>query len=380
MLTPAPINNPRILAVKLADLGDLLMITPALQALRAAHPGARLDLLAPPSSAHLLRGAPFLDHILTFDKFPFDSLGGLLDPARVLATLGFIRALRKARYDVLVIFHHFTMLWGTLKFGVLSLASGAPVRAGLDNGRGRFLTLRARDDGFGARHEADYWLQVAALLGADPAAGWQPYLPISAADRSAASRLLSELQNRHDGPLVALHLGAGNYSPARIWPIERFAAVARALIDDGVGVVVLGGPEEEEKGVQLQELVGCKEKVLNLAGRTSIHESAAVLASCDLFLGNDSGPMHVAAAMGTPVVAVFGPSNAQAWGPYTPPGEPDIHTIVSMDLPCQPCFYRAHSLGLREGCGPRPCLTQLGHEHVLEACRRVLQRRYVSTA
>src|SRR5687768_14755649 len=165
----------RILAVKLADLGDLLMVTPALQALRATHPRARLDLLAPPSSAHLLRRAPYLDNIVTFDKFAFDSLRGLLDPSRVAATLRFLFSLRQARYDALVLFHHFTSRWGALKFGILSLASGARTRAGLDNGSGRFLSLRVRDGGFGARHEADYWLQVASLLGADPQAGWHPY-------------------------------------------------------------------------------------------------------------------------------------------------------------------------------------------------------------
>jgi heptosyltransferase-2 len=368
-----PTTSPgRILAVKLADLGDLLMVTPALQALRAAHPHARLDILTPPASAHLLQGAPYLDNIVTFDKFAFDTLRGLLDPSSVSATLRFLLSLRRARYDALVIFHHFTSRWGALKFDILSLASGAPMRAGLDNGRVRFLSLRVRDDGFGARHEADYWLQVASLLGADPDAGWRPSLPISEADRAAASRLLGALRDRHEGPVIAVHPGAGAYSPARIWPVAKFASVARDLIDDGASLVIVGGPDDRERASQLEELVGCCDRVLNLAGTTTIHETAGVLEACDLVLGNDSGPVHIAAAMQTPVVAVFGPSNARAWGPYTPPGEPTLHTIVSLDLPCQPCFYRVHSLGLREGCGPRPCLTNLNSERVTEACRQKL--------
>src|SRR3712207_2093949 len=95
----------RILAVKLADLGDLLAITPALQALRAAHPAARIDLLAPPSSAHLLRGAEYLDEVRTFDKFAFDSLKGLINVKSVSGTLRFLLGLRMSRYDVLLIFH-----------------------------------------------------------------------------------------------------------------------------------------------------------------------------------------------------------------------------------------------------------------------------------
>ncbi|MEO5953500.1 MAG: glycosyltransferase family 9 protein, partial [Chloroflexia bacterium] len=96
---------------------------------------------------------------------------------------------------------------------------------------------------------------------------------------------------------------------------------------------------------------------------------------CDMFLGGDSGPMHVAVAVGTSVVAVFGPSNKDAWGPYTPHNEPSLHTVITRDLPCQPCFYRGLTLGLREGCGTRPCLLGLGIEPVLAACLAALDRR-----
>jgi ADP-heptose:LPS heptosyltransferase len=134
----------------------------------------------------------------------------------------------------------------------------------------------------------------------------------------------------------------------------------------------VGGPDEVDSAAKLESLIG-EGVVLNLAGRTGIHETAAVLERCDLFVGNDSGPMHIAAAMGVPVVAIFGPSNSQAWGPYTPPLEDSKHRIVSRDLPCMPCFYRHHSLGLREGCGPRPCLTGLSASAVLTACGDMLK-------
>src|SRR4051812_39854642 len=131
----------RILAVKLADLGDLLTVTPALQALRSAHPSARIDLLVPPSSASLLEGAGYIDRILTFDKFPFDRKRGLLSIQRLAATTRFMLSLRLARYDAMILFHHFATRWGTFKFAAVALASGAKVRAGLDNGRGWFLNL-----------------------------------------------------------------------------------------------------------------------------------------------------------------------------------------------------------------------------------------------
>jgi heptosyltransferase-2 len=366
----------RILAVKLADLGDLLAVTPALQALRAAHPSSRIDLLTPPSSAGLLRGAPFVDEIVSFDKFAFDTPAGLLNLKGILRTTRFLISLRRRRYDAIALFHHFTLTWGTTKFAILSLVSSARARAGLDNGRGWFLTEKVRDEGFGAVHEVEYWLRVAARLGGDCGAGWKPSIPIEPADREVAAKLLGGSKR----PTVAVHTGAGWYSLARIWPTERFAQVARALIaEEGASIVVLGGPDETEQAARLVEQIGYNGRVLNMAGRTSIHQTAAVIERCDLFLGNDSGPMHIAAAVGTPVVAVFGPSNQAAWGPYTPPGEESKHTIVARDLPCMPCFYRGHSLGLREGCGTRPCLTGLAAAPVLQACKRKLERRLHAT-
>lgn len=367
----------RILAVKLADLGDLLSITPALQALRAAHPRARIDLFVPPSSAHLLEESDFIDGIITFDKFAFDSLRGLLDVRGVVRTFAFLTKLRVARYDTLVIFHHFTTQWGTVKYRALSLASGSRTRAGLDNGRGSFLTHKSPDRGFGAMHEVDYWLNVAALIGGNAQADWKPRLPISECHKEKAAELLKGFGTDHAGPLVAIHPGAGAYSLARIWPVEGFAGVASGLIKShGAAIIVLGGPDEVEIASTLTQMIGDEAQVLNLAGRTGIHETAAIIEQCDLFVGNDSGPMHIAATMRTPVVAVFGPSNGQAWGPYTPPDMESIHTVVSRDLPCQPCFYRAYSLGLREGCGPRPCLTGLNHKQVLDACIESLSRNH----
>lgn len=365
----------RILAVKLADLGDLLTTTPALQALRAAHPSAHIDLLVPPRSANLLKNAPFIDRIVTFDKFAFDSLRGLLDIGGIVKTFAFLARLRASHYDAIAIFHHYTSRWGTLKFRVLALASGSRVRAGIDNGRGSFLTHRVEDGGFGAMHEAEYWLNVAALLGATAGTGWRSRIPVGEEDKSAASSLLSHFGKERATPLLAIHPGAGAYSRARIWPVEGFANVAKGLIKShGANVVILGGPDEVEAASQLEQLVGEAGMVLNLAGHTSIHQTAAIIEECDLFLGNDSGPMHLAAAVETPVVAVFGPSNWRAWGPYTPAEETSPHTVVSRDLPCMPCFYRGHDLGLREGCGTRPCLTGLSHVPVLRACRETLDK------
>ena len=116
----------------------------------------------------------------------------------------------------------------------------------------------------------------------------------------------------------------------------------------------------------------------SLAGQGNIKVAAAVLEQADLFIGNDAGLMHIATAVGTPVVAIFGLTNYQAWGPYT--GEKQAEqsaraTIVHLDLPCMPCFYRGHELGTPEGCASRDCLTKLSVQQVAVAAREMLRTR-----
>ncbi len=155
LVNPASLPpNPRILCVKLADIGDVLLCTPALRALRTRWPGAQIDLLTPPVSAAVLRYAPEINETLVFNKFPFDTLGSLFDLKTVGGALGFLTGLARRRYDAILIFHHYTLRFGALKFAAVALASRAPVRVGVDTrGRGWFLTHKVADRGFGVQHE-----------------------------------------------------------------------------------------------------------------------------------------------------------------------------------------------------------------------------------
>ncbi|HEY7419493.1 MAG TPA: glycosyltransferase family 9 protein, partial [Ktedonobacteraceae bacterium] len=133
--------------------------------------------------------------------------------------------------------------------------------------------------------------------------------------------------------------------------------------------------EEAELHQQVMHMMESGMPVRSLAGKASIQVTGAVLELVDLFVGNDAGPMHLAAAVGTPLVAIFGLSNYKAWGPYT--GEdPTRHAeIVHLDLPCMPCFYRGHQLGTPEGCIPRDCLAMLGVDPVAVAARKLLHEQ-----
>src|SRR4051794_9757679 len=239
-------ENPRILCVKLADIGDVLLCTPAIRALRTRYPHARIDLLTPPSSAAVLRHAPDIDEVIIFNKFPFDTLGSLFDLGVVVGALRFLFGLSRRHYDAILLFHHYTLRFGALKFASVALASRAPIRAGVDNGRGWFLTHPVTDEGFGARHEADYWLAVAAQAGADPRpADRRLAIPLGPDDHAAAANLLAELDRRGAGPRGGVPPGGVCYSRARRWPPAHFARLITSLVRDrDADVLLLGGPDE----------------------------------------------------------------------------------------------------------------------------------------
>jgi heptosyltransferase-2 len=372
--------------VTLADLGDTLLITPALQALRAAQPNARISLLTTPVGAAALRDLPLYDELMIFEKQRFNSPRELLRPTNLRAAWGLWRQLRRVRYDACVLLHHLTTWFGTLKYAALNAASGAPRRFGLDNGRGFFLTDPVADGGFGARHQAEYWLALIALL-APPAAAAPAPLPCVAlppAGDSAVSATFERIDPQR--PLIALHPGSGAFAPARRWPVTRFAALADALIDDGAQLVLVGGPEEAELRQRMLQGMRRAAAVIDLGGRTGLSDLAYVFAQCDLFVGNDSGLAHLAGAAGAPVVAIFGPTDPHAWGPYGGMSWEPLqqlsngvevlhsgrHRALKATIACSPCIYRGHRLGTPNGCPDRTCLLRIDVDQVLALVRQQL--------
>lgn len=355
----------RILVIKLADIGDVLTATPALRSLRATFPQAHIAALVTPLCAPLLQSTGLVDNVLPFPKHRFDRLSGVASPGGVRALAGLAGQLRVGRYDTVLLLHHLTTAAGVAKYRALLAATGAPLRAGLDNGRGGFLTHRVPDAGFGDRHEVEYCNAVAALVGAPADLGPLAF-PLTDQDRSAAAALLGVGDGR---PLAVVHPGAGGFSVARRWPADRFAAVARALQHAGARVVLVGGPDETSLAAQVA--AGAAGVVTNLAGQTSLGALGAVLERADVFVGNDSGVTHIAAAVGAPVVAVFGPTNADAWGPWT--GGCSVVRVLRSALPCQPCVYRGRSLGTPQGCPARTCLQLVTAHQVADAALDLLR-------
>jgi heptosyltransferase-2 len=371
--------NAHILVVKLAGIGDLLLATPALRALRETYPLARIDLLVTPDSAGLLNDWKVIDHIIVLDKYLFDYPQQLLrHPQNLLRLQALWHTLRDGHYDAVLLLHHLTLPFGRLKHQLLMRATGARWRVGLDNGHGWFLNVRVPDQGFGALHEAEYAMAIVEAVGATVRSRHLE-VPLSEEERQKARQLIyeDEAPESIERPLIAMHPGSGGYSTARRWAPERFAQLADTLFAAvGGQLLLLGGPEEAQLHQRILATVQSAMPARSLAGKGSIKVAAAVLELADLFVGNDSALMHLATAVGTPTVAIFGLTNHKAWGPYTGEATSQRATVVRLDLPCMPCFYRDHSLGTPEGCATRDCLALLGVDPVAVAARRMLRETW----
>lgn len=365
---------PRLLVIKLADLGDALTITPALRALRTSFPRAIIDALVTPVGASVLAGLDSIDRLLIFEKAAFDRLPRSARPFRAAFALGW--QLRRARYDRVFLLHHLFTPAGRFKYAALLAATGAPWRGGLAEDHPWFLTHVRPDHGYGVHHEADYWLDVVGLAGATlPRPRLEVAIPTSA--HREAERLLASLGSRSDRPRVALYPGSGAYSLARRWAAQRFAAVGQQLArNPGAEILVVGSETERALAGAVSQAIG--PSAYNLAGLTAdVKTLAALLRRCALLIGNDGGVMHLAVAAAIPVVAIFGPTNHRAWGPYPVPGDAGPDTtitavVIRSDLPCAPCMYRGFLPGTRDGCRARDCLDLVEVEGVVAAARAIL--------
>jgi ADP-heptose:LPS heptosyltransferase len=303
----------RIAVLRGGGMGDLLMAMPALASLKDSYPSATLTLLGTPGSARLLvpdgtaRPGP-VDEVL-----PLPVATGVHQPPGAvedeLAVRRFVDRARQHRFDLAVQLH------GGGRWSnpfVRRLAAGITVGPRTDDAEplDRCLPYRLY------QHETLRALEVVGMAGA-PAVTLEPRLAVLPTDLAAAARVLAKLPPT----VLAVHPGARD--ARRRWPAERFAAVAAAAAREGAGVAVLGSPEEAELVRLVAELATSelpavlRSAVLPLAG--SLDESAlvGVLAHSTVLLGNDSGPRHLAAAVGTPTVAVFWVGNLIAYGPLS---------------------------------------------------------------
>jgi ADP-heptose:LPS heptosyltransferase len=341
----------------------MLLTIPAMRAIRNRYPQSHIALLAKPSSGGIPIDLGVVDSLISIEKHAFDRILSTLRPGTILSLAAMLRRIRNEHPDAVVLFHHFVTFWGTLKFAALVCASRAKRRIGLEDGRGWFLTESVPDRGFGFRHESEYWMDVAGLL--DAHGGLDLEVPVTAREDARAAELLAPAL-REEQPIIALHPGTGWYGPGRKWPAKEFARTFELISMRRPVVCVIVGSESDRK--ETRELKShLRDRCLDLTGKTSLGELGAVLRRCGVVVANDGGVGHVASAVRTPVVSIFGPSNDRAWRPLTA-------TVMASDLSCRPCFYRDHERGLPNGCSTRECLSLVRPHDVAEAAIDALDR------
>lgn len=358
----APTLPNNVLVIRPDHLGDLLFLTPALHQLREALPAARITALVGPWGKPVLENHPDVDRVLTcpFPGFTRAVEGPSWQPYHLLWKEA--RRLRKEHFDLALIMR-FDHWWGAW----LAAAASVPTRIGYAIPEVHpFLTHPLPYTG--GQHEVRQNLTLTGqAIGQAPAPlGWQSHplrFPITLADAEWAAALLRSRERQEDRPWIAIHPGAG--AVVKQWRPTAWAAAANVLQKRyGARIIITGGPRETR--LVQQVTVAMQGQALVLVGRTTLGQLAALLARCQLVIGPDSGPLHLAVAVGTPTVHLYGPVDWRTFGPW---GDPARHLVVTSDWPCIPCNrldYAPNEIALHR------CVHDITVAQVLDAVDRVI--------
>jgi heptosyltransferase I len=362
----------RILLIKPSALGDVVHAIPLLPKLRLRFPSARIDWLITPENAELVRHHPALSGVVLFDRKKFSRFGR--NWSAITGPLRLLEQLRNANYDLVIDLH------GQMRSALITLATGAPVRIGFGRPIRRMRPQSAhhvlrnapRHGWTGARegawmayshripiptvdvHAIDRYLWLTTILGlSDAPVDSRIYL--SADTERAADQFVEEHALRQFAALVP-----GTLWETKHWCPERFAEVGQWLKKKGFGVVILGTQRDRPRCQKVAEL--CP-GAIDLSGKTSAGELAAIVKRAQVSVTNDSGAMHLAVAVERPVVSVFGPTNPVHIGPF---GRPEA--VVRADLPCSPCNFRLLSQCPHD----HACMAQVSAGMVIDRIELVL--------
>jgi heptosyltransferase-2 len=336
---PDPKRVRRVLVRAPNWLGDAVMSLPLLSALRGFYPQASITVLAVPRVAPLYYHHPTVSRLIPYP--------GTQDRRRLLWGL-------RKNYDLAL------ALPNSLESALGLWLAGAPHRVGYNADARRFFLTRAvsGQENLKGLHTVFYFLGILRGLG-EVSRFTPPALYLETPELAGADALLAAAPGGGPGPWVGLAPGAA-YGPAKRWPPARFAALAgelHRLLQ--ARLLLLGGPEDRPVAAQVQEHF--RFPVLDLTGKTNLRQALGVLRRLDLLVTNDSGLMHAAAALGVPLVAIFGSTDPAATGPFT-----SRASVLHHPLPCSPCFLRTCPEDY-------PCLTAITVDQVMATARGWLE-------
>jgi heptosyltransferase-2 len=332
-------NTQRILVRSTNWIGDAVMTTPALRAVRETFPDAHIVVVANPLVAQLFVYHPDCNEVMVFDKKG--------EHAGIWGFLRFVARLRREKFDCAILFQN------AVEAAIMAFLAGIPRRAGYaTDGRRVLLTHPvAVGDEERTLHHTDYYLHMLAQCGVTTTSKLQRLALQDEEVQWAA-------QHMPRGRFAVINPGAA-YGSAKRWIPERFAAVADELVVRyGLSIVLSGGPAEIEVGRDIAKAM--RQPQLNFIGQTDVRQMMALLAASSLMITNDSGPMHVAAAFGVPMVAIFGPTDHTTTAPWGTRAQ-----IVRHAVECSPCLLRQCPIDHR-------CMQRVTVDDVLAAAAELL--------
>ena len=337
-----------ILIVKLSAIGDVIHTLPSLAALRRCYPRAHISWVVEEAASDLLADHPMLDRVLVSrrKRWARDLREGHNRASVLREVRGFLHALRDRPYDLVIDFH------GLFKSAVLVWLSRGKRRLGYDSlqeGSGLFLNEKIPEDM--GKHAVDRYLDLPRHLGCGTPGPEFP-MALQEAHFARVEELLAAFAVDTSRGFVAVSPVA--YWETKLWDDSKFAALCDRIVRELGLPVVFTGESPEGPIERIRSLMQAPSA--SAAGQTSLRELAALYRKASVLLTTDSGPMHLAAAVGTPVVALFGPTSPERTGPY---GEG--HTVIRRDMDCSPCF--------RKTCETLECMKTIGIDEVFEAVR-----------
>ena len=334
-------------------VGDAVMSVPALRGLRSLVPTANITLVSKPGTADVFLEAGFIDEVLIYDR------------SQLTSTLKQIRKWRRRSFDLAVLFQN------AFEAAAISFLAGVPRRIGYaTERRSALLTDPLSVPAWkNERHESFYYLNIVTelqrLIGGGSTEPISPNFALEVSDerKRKALELLREKGWRTGVPLVVLCPGSIN-SRAKRWPAERYAGLSDRLIEWGAGVALIGSPAELDVSRSVSEIAAHQPIVLT--GNTTAAEAIAIISAADVLITNDTGPAHIGAAVNTPTLAIFGPTNPLTTYPFSQGAE-----IIRHPPDCAPCMLRDCPIDHR-------CMTAITVDEVFErACVMMKRRRQV---
>lgn len=337
-----------ILIVKLSAIGDVIHTLPSLAALRRLYPDAHITWVVEEAASGLVLHHPMIDRVIIFSrkKWIEDFKNGNFQAVRQNAR-SFLKELRSRRFDLVIDFH------GLFKSAMVVLASGGKRKLGYDSWQelsGLFLNDKIPEDM--NKHAVDRYLDFPRHLGAEPGPA-EFILPVNP-EAENRSRLLMDSHALSRKKFIAVNPVA--YWETKLWDDEKFAVLADLIKDRMKLDVVFTGSKKEDAADIMSRM---REKGINLGGETTLMELACIYKDALAVISTDSGPMHLAAAVDTPVIALFGPTDPSRTGPYGAG-----HVIIRTDLSCSPCLLKK--------CPTKKCMTDILPEQVLAAVKEIV--------